>query len=275
MYNKKKCSPVSNKHNKNKISCINKELLIKIQKALNVKYNSNTTILYNNISKKIKTISKCKTELCWMDINHIINNLSISDINELKLMFKPIMSSTWKKNKFQWLNTNEIENVLNQYSIANDDFYFYGASPSDYDNIGVCNLYNICNINIKKHIIDGIKRIAIVFNTDESNKPGKHWVCIYIDLFKQNSNFPSIYYFDSIGNYPQKNILKFINKVRSQKKMNFYYNNIKHQEKNTECGIYCIHFITYMLNNGDFIKYITDIKSDVFIHKFRSFYFNK
>ena len=30
--------------------------------------------------------------------------------------------------------------------------------------------------------------------------------------------------------------------------MDFLYNDIQHQKKDTECGIYCIHFITSIIN---------------------------
>ena len=38
--------------------------------------------------------------------------------------------------------------------------------------------------------------------------------------------------------------------------MEFLYNDIQHQKRNTECGIYSIHFITSMLEGKDFDDYI-------------------
>jgi hypothetical protein len=275
MYDKNACSPISKSKSDIKMSCLNEDIIKKIGKSLNIKSNNNIEILYDKISKKIKNISECDNEICWIKINKIINYLSKDDISIFKDMFKPMMPNSWRKNNNEWLNTFDIEKVLNQYTKATPSFYFYGAMPSDYYNNTVCDIYKLCKINIKKHIKNKIKKIGIVFNTDESDMPGSHWVSIYIDLMGINSGHPSIYYFDSVGNKPPDNIQKLINSVRKQKKLNYYYNDISHQEKNTECGVYCLHFITYMIQNGKFDKYIKNKKSDNYMYKYRNFFFNK
>ena len=275
MYDKTMCSPISNKISDTKHSCLNKKLLTKIGKILNIKSTKSIKTLYDEISDKTKELSNCKKEHCWISIDKIITNLSNKELDEFKNMFKPIMPNTWYKNEREWLTTIDIENVLKQYDMIDKEFYFYGAMPSDYYNKSVCDIYKLCNINLDTHIKNKIKKIGIVFNTDESDQPGKHWVALYIDLVGMNSGFPSIYFFDSVGNPPQKNIKKFINKLRTKKKFNYYYNDIPHQEKNTECGIYCLHFMTFMINKGNFKKYIKNIKSDDYIHKYRNFFFNK
>lgn len=275
MYDKTHCSPISQKVSDTKYSCLNKKLLNKIARILDIKFNESIKILHNDISNRIRELSDCKKEQCWISIDKIITKLNDKEYIEFKDMFKPIMPKTWYKNNKEWLNTFDIENVLKQYDKNDKTFYFYGAMPSDYYNKSVCDIYKLCKIDIDKHINNGIKKIGIVFNTDESNQPGKHWVAIYIDLTGINSGFPSIYFFDSVGNQPQDNIKKFINKLRTKKKFNYYYNDIIHQKKNTECGIYCLHFLTYMINKGNFKKYIKKIKSDDYIHKYRNFFFNK
>ena len=275
MYNKNSCSPISKKYSDNKFSCLNIKLIKKLAKILNIKINDNLKLTHDNISKHIKKITTCKQEACWITINDIIINLNKKELNEFRDMFKPRMPKSWEKNNNEWLNTLDIENVLNQYQKIDKKLYFYGALPSDYYNKSVCDIYKLCEIKIAEHIKNKIEKIAIVFNTDESDKSGKHWVSIYIDLKGINSGYPAIYYFDSVGNKPNKNIKMFISKVRKQKKMNYYYNDIPHQAKNTECGIYSLHFIVYMIKRGNFNKYIKNIKNDEYMQTFRKFFYNK
>ena len=49
--------------------------------------------------------------------------------------------------------------------------------------------------------------MGIVFNLDPHDKPGSHWVSMYVDL-----NNGGIYYFDSYGYKPLKEILFNLNK---------------------------------------------------------------
>lgn len=275
MYDKATCSPVSKKVSDTKHSCLNKKLLTKIGRILGIKSNKSIKLMHDEISDTVKLLSNCKKEQCWISIDKIITKLSDKELNEFKDMFKPIMPKSWYKNNNEWLNTYDIENVLKQYDKIDKAFHFYGAMPSDYYTDKVCDIYKLCKINLNTHIKDGIKKIGIIFNTDESDQPGKHWVALYIDLIGINSGFPSIFFFDSVGNKPQKNIQKLINKLRSKKNLNYYYNDIPHQKKNTECGIYCLHFITYMINKGNFNKYIKNIKSDDYMQKYRTLFFNK
>ena len=44
---------------------------------------------------------------------------------------------------------------------------------------------------------------------------------------------------------------------------------LEHQLKNTECGIYCLHFLVYMLQGKNFKKYANKKKTDKAMHKFR------
>ena len=128
MYQKSKCSPLSNKLNNN--SCYNQRSLKKIGKIL--KLNQNSKNLYNDISNKIKKISNCKTEICWLTINSLLNKLSKKDLKELKELFKPIMPKEWNNNNNLWLSSMDIDNVLYQYMKSELDFHIYGTTPINF-----------------------------------------------------------------------------------------------------------------------------------------------
>jgi hypothetical protein len=93
---------------------------------------------------------------------------------------------------------------------------------------------------------------GIIVNTDPSNKPGEHWVAIYID--KKGVGF----YFDSFGMKPlQKSIVLF---MQANCPNGWDYNNVTFQSANAlSCGAYCVTFIKVMCS-GKTAKY--------FIHMF-------
>ena len=138
-------------------------------------------------------------------------------------------------------------------------------------------------------------KIGMVFNTDPSTKEGQHWFSVYVDLKGINrKKVPCIYYFDSAKKITKKNIEKVIPKeiqdlvldLQNQKKiidqkksdkekieLEFLFNNQKHQHQDTECGVYCLHFLTEMLKGKDFIKYINAKNNDKKMERFRKKFF--
>ena len=52
-----------------------------------------------------------------------------------------------------------------------------------------------------------------------------------------------------------------------------FYNDIVHQDNNTECGVYCIYFITELLKDIPFHKLVSDIKKDDIMVKFRDVFY--
>ena len=91
-----------------------------------------------------------------------------------------------------------------------------------------------------------------------------------------------IYYYDSTGVGIPRQIQKLVDNIKKQqllinknKSFTLHVNKNEHQLKNTECGIYSIHFIINMLTNkkswNDFQKHRF---SDKYIEKYRKIYFN-
>lgn len=76
---------------------------------------------------------------------------------------------------------------------------------------------------------------------------GSHWVALYIDLKRGK-----IYYFDSVGKEPHPDIMRFIQMVQLQSKLldnqyDYIINTLQHQQRDGQCGMYCIYFIISML----------------------------
>ena len=282
-FNKKHCSP--NK-SKNALSCIDHDILLKIANIFNKFYNANINLndkkkLYKQISNKISSMSDCKSENCWITLNEIIRHLTHGELNRFKNSFRPQMPKSWLENKNEWASTSDIEKVLKQYEECYGDFKCYGALPMDFDlkSGNNCVSGNLCNIDITEHMNNGKNRIGSVFNLDDHDESGSHWVSMYIELTPSARENPSIYYFDSLADKPTKEIKELVDNVSEQyksltnKDIDFLYNDIQHQKNNTECGIYSLHFITSMLEGGNFEDYIKNIKRDDYMEKYRDFYY--
>lgn len=284
MFVKGHCSPSGRG---NKVSCLDEELLIKIASILNnydykIKLHKDKKKLHKEISQKIKDKSECDTENCWKTLNFIRDELSSEDLEHFEESFRPDMPDKWKSNPNEWLSTLDINKVMKQYEDAYPKFQYLGANPIDFDkklSENKCVSDELCNISIPEIKRDGTEYLGMVFNTDPHDSSGQHWFSLYIDLKGKNiKGKPCIYYFDSLASKPKKEVVEFVKRIQDQcldinRDIEFLYNDIKHQHQNTECGVYCLHFLVSMLKGQNFKKYIKNKKSDKKIEKFRKFFF--
>ena len=128
-----------------------------------------------------------------------------------------------------------------------------------------------------------------VINTHRHNQPGEHWIALYMSIDKR----PSIYFFDSTGRPPpplvERIIVRFVRICRNHyaKKnqipnrgrdlpietyVDVEFSPVRHQRKNTECGVYSISFLRRKLQrtfNND------QVVGDDSMKECRDVYFNK
>lgn len=238
------CSPASKGAGKNGSSCYSRDQLLHIANSYNKKYG--TTIdtkgtkeqLWNQIESHMN--DQCDTEWCWL------KQLGIKDNGS----FRPVRPV----GKTAWLGTSDIRNVLKQYEQIYPDFIFLGPVPMDF-----CQLAGneVCNINLKSCKRNGKTKIGIVFNTDPSNKPGQHWISMFIDISNSDPRRHEIGYFDSYGMAPlSPEIRSLVKAIKAQNphiklKLNcgdeMCAGSIRHQMQNSECGVYSISFIVARL----------------------------
>jgi hypothetical protein len=276
-YKPKLCSPKSKKSKP--FSCFTKESIIKMINSWNDYYNNNkikfrenssVNVLWKKLDRKLKNI--CKDEYCWTK-QKFINN------QDIKEEFKPEMPLNWKQNKNEWLTTVDIEVVMKQYENKYKDFTFIGPVPIDFDkklHPGYCVINELCNINIGKMINNNKTKIGIIFNLDPHDKPGSHWVSMFADFDKENK----IYYFDSYGYKEPNEVTVLMKRMKEQAdKLNrpteLFTNNVRHQFKNSECGIYSIHFILKLLEGKKYNNIINNIIKDENMEKNRNKLFIK
>jgi hypothetical protein len=272
-FKKKFCSP--NNNDTNKFTCFTKKALIKMLISWNnyynnnkIKYNSSDSVktLWTKLDEKLKNV--CTHEYCWTKQKFIDSNEGIKE------SFRPEMPIKWKENKNEWLNTLDIEAVMKQYEKKYNDFIFIGPVPIDFDHKlhpGMCVIDELCNINLKRLLNNGKSKIGVIFNLDPHDKPGSHWVAMFADFDKENK----VYYFDSYGYKEPNEVTKLMNRLKQQgeelnKNTTLHVNNIRHQYKNSECGVYSMNFIIKMLGGDSFEKVTNHIIDDDNMEKNRS-----
>ena len=285
IFKKNYCS-LKNSHKND--TCLDDKLLIKIGNILNQYHQANIVIdnsrkrLHKQISDKLSQMSRCDSEKCWMTIQEVMRHLSPDESKLFKDSFKPKKPSEWDKDPNTWLTTTQLESVLDQLSQKyHPKFKNYGALPKDFDkkHQSGCITGDLCNIDLQQHLKDGIEKIGVIFNLDDHDEPGSHWTAMYVELVPCCRKVPSIYYFDSVGTKPPKEMKLLVDKLQDQysssmgSTMDFLYNDIQHQRGNTECGIYCLHFLETMLKGTDFNDYINNKNSDKEMEQKRNYYF--
>jgi len=229
--------------------------------------------LWNAINNVMKY--KCNDELCWLKQEFIKDSYLQK---ELLKNFKPFMPKTWTENPREWLNTIDIRDVMNQYEIKYPDFEFIGPVPMDFDTkvgFGECVVDELCKINLAELMKKGKTKIGVIFNLDKHTQSGSHWVAMNCDI-----NRGEICYWDSYGIKPNPEVVVLMNRLKEQasklnKKLEIKINKVRHQYKNSECGMYCIYFITSLLDGKTFETVVKNIIDDDTMNNKRNDFFNK
>ena len=233
--------------------------------------------IWNSLKKNMRGV--CSEEACWMRQEFTKNNITPE---MLHYTFMPTAPESWKKNKNTWLTSTDISRVMLQYEHKYPHFAFIGPSPIDFNSTkynNTCVWDDLCKFDLAKHLKKGKTKIGVIFNLDEHWEGGSHWVALFIDCDKK-----IIFYFDSTGDAIPKQIKTFVQRVEKQGSeltphpMHFKYDDskkVEHQLEDTECGVYCLHFITTILRNK---KTFSDFKHklvhDDEMEKCRSYFFN-
>lgn len=277
------CSPYNHvKYGEKDGTCYSQDDLKKIAKEYNktaskkIPIDLPKKVLHTKLKEGFKNI--CTHESCWI-------GRKTTNLRELKTSFRPEKPQEWYDNRGTWLNTYDILLVMNQYQILYKDFKFVGVYPIDFtksNSTGRCigdsfkergnsSQYTLCNFDVKALMKEKKKRFAMVLNLDEHDEPGSHWVSIYCNLNPKKENY-GIYYYDSVANEPETEILEFMKFVKKQvndPKFKLKYNTTQKQFKNNECGMFSLIFLTQCLKNVPFNFICKHMKTDDEINKLR------
>jgi len=239
--------------------------MMKVKEIVNQKANrvlitaNDPTGVYHQMRAHFAPLCRNQKERCWLKKA----GLKESEYPEIFDNFKPEQPDEWKQKPNAWLSNMDIEKVLHDFEWNDKDnkkaseFKLLGPSPIDFDTKvqGACVDPGICQFSITKFMnkFPGKTKIGFVFNTDPHYRSGEHWISLYLDL----DNLVMMF-FDSTGNAPPPEVLQLINRIKMDPYMKELENKknlklllprskMKHQSKNTECGIYTLFFLTTML----------------------------
>jgi hypothetical protein len=215
-----------------------------------------------------KALAECNNELCILKKSKLEKDEKEGMIDKY---FRPEKPDDWEKDHDAWLDSLNIEDVMNQYEEADPTFEFIGPVPIDFakkTSFGHCIIDELCKLNLKDALSKGTKKIGIVFNLDEHDEPGSHWICGYIDIVGK-----AAYYFDSYGFRPPKRIAEFMKGLLKQGIETLVYNDIRFQRKDSECGMYCLYVLICLMKGRSFADICKDVVDDNTMNAFRDILF--
>lgn len=274
------CSPKT-KNEINPFSCYSNKSLYKLRELWNARHpdakitSNSPKEIHEEIGKHLSGI--CNKESCWLKQKSQFGKVD-SDVAD---SFAPESPLEWKKNPNSWLTSVDIINVMKQYEKAYKCFDFIGPSPIDFDTkklYGECVWDELCKFSVKEQLKSGKTKIGIIFNTDPHNRPGEHWISMFVNIKKKK-----IFFFDSTGEAAPKQIMVLVDRIIDEGRslspnMNFEFDSnegTEHQYGNTECGIYSLFFIVHMLEDKFTSNYLkTHVLKDKYMANFRKVYFN-
>jgi hypothetical protein len=213
----------------------------------------------------------CTHHKCWSKQEFIKNMNEKAREEFTKYTHRPDSP----QGKFDWLSTFDINDTMAQYERVYKDFRFLGAVPMDFADLPQL---EVAHIDYDNYYKKGIRKLGIVFNSDDSNSSGSHWISLFFDMNKGN-----IFYFDSFAVRPERRVralmrqqARFLqSKGKKLDDIRVDYNKKKHQQDSFSCGTYAINYLVRMARGDDFDQLCNNPPSDEKLHKCRLVYFDK
>jgi len=168
------------------------------------------------------------------------------------LLRRPKAPKEWALNREEWLSSDDIDAVENNYAEIFADYAYVGSVPIDFDlkdETRKCIVSTLCSMKLEELYKKGKHRIGIVVNTDPHDGPGQHWVAVFCDI-RPELEYPRVTYFDSYATTPEPEIKTLMKRWKAswdatghhKQGMRMTFNKTRHQYKDSECGMYCLYF---------------------------------
>jgi len=211
--------------------------------------------VYNKEHPKETPVAKGGAEMVWNELQVRFRekcNIGRAECIVASLLKRPRAPKEWTLNRYEWLSSDDIDAIEKNYAELFPDYFYAGTVPIDFDlqnETKQCIVSALCAINIEELYNKGKHRIGIVINTDPHDGPGQHWVAVFADI-RPELEYPRITYFDSYAMKPEKEIKTLMKRWKQTwdetdihpNPLKLTYNSMRHQYKDSECGMYCLYF---------------------------------
>lgn len=286
------CSPKQQPTYAKDKTCFSKEALLRLVQVWNkahpdrpIRLTLSKRKMWQELNMRMRPMCGDGQEACWVD------RLEGGEPSkEVADSLRPVQPKEWKQKPYTWLSNYDIEDVMEQYDFSFDPSYkykFLGVFPIDFEAktmFGKCLFQEFCGLDIAKIRRKGIKYMGMVTNLDKHDQDGSHWTSLFLNMDTASPSF-GVYYYDSVANAPPSEVMRFMKSLREQatqlpgaegKSFQLKWNRVRHQYKDTECGmfsmVYQIRWLTHLRDKTSttFEEIVRVPLSDEDVHKFRN-----
>jgi hypothetical protein len=112
-----------------------------------------------------------------------------------------------------YLTNRDLTRILSQYAATDPTFDLVGVVPVDFCDVSYGAV--VCDLRLARLVEAGRTHAAVVFNTDPSDAPGRHWVLLWIDV-SRGVGAAVVAYIDSLGKPPPPRIRGLMDRLGRQ-----------------------------------------------------------
>lgn len=249
----------TNTDQNNELTCFNAKELIRIAQLHNIPLQNKDEIdMTYQIHESLKSLCG-NNQACWTKGD-----------DQLMKAFKAVAPN----GQFTWLNTTNLNEVMERKAMKHPDFKFLGTVAIDFEQYDPT--YKYFSFNDYPEC----SSFGCIFNTDRHYESGQHWIAMYFSIPRKE-----ILFFDSYGNSRQvpPEVNKFAQRLKNDAKkikmrgggggkisLKYRTNPTQFQRKNSECGVYCLYFLHKCIDGMNFDEFIKQDLPDNIVNQYRT-----
>lgn len=230
------------------------------------------------IIEEAKEKLNCDNEACILENRSFLETLNNGEIREIDKELKERYIVPGPEDSTALLSNFNIDDTLELWKNRFTTFMhipFQFINFADYSS-------PLQELNIGKAYAAGFRTVGCVLNTDFRGGPGKHWICVFIDM---RGPTWTIELFNSSGNPPTIEVVRWMAKMEKEMKEFIDKNKLRvdvkqivvskiiHQKSKTECGMYVLYFLWNRLKGKSYQLFSYEPIPDARVTKFRKHVF--